>query len=71
MGSGRPAVRRGAVQEAAKRRQHMLRRIDAALARIEDGCFGYCAVCGGPISATRLDHEPTVTTCGNCVHGRN
>ena len=71
MGSRRPVARRNMLQEAEERRRRMLLRIDAALARIEDGRFGYCAICGGPIAAARLDREPVVTTCADCEHGRN
>ena len=53
--------------EAERRRAVEIQRIDAALARIEDGEFGYCAVCGEDIEAKRLEHDPTVPSCIACA----
>lgn len=44
-----------------------LRRIDAALERIEDGSYGTCAKCGDPISDERLSAVPTAALCRNCA----
>ena len=44
-----------------------LRRIDAALGRIEDGTFGICAKCGDPISDERLVAVPTAALCWTCA----
>ncbi|MEN8658263.1 TraR/DksA family transcriptional regulator [Marivita sp.] len=44
-----------------------LRRIDAALGRIEDGTFGICAKCGDPISDERLVAVPTAALCRTCA----
>ncbi|WP_123691515.1 TraR/DksA family transcriptional regulator [Allostella humosa] len=54
---------------AEQRRQSMIRRIDAALARIEAGQYGYCTRCGGQIAASQLDHEPTTAFCVACAGG--
>lgn len=35
----------------------------AALGRIENGTYGVCEVCGGPIEETRLAADPTAATC--------
>lgn len=40
--------------------------IDAALARIEKGTYGHCAVCGDPIDSQRLEILPTATLCHSC-----
>lgn len=37
--------------------------IKATLARIENGTFGICEVCGNPIEEKRLDASPTARTC--------
>lgn len=37
--------------------------VEAALARIENGTFGKCSVCGGPIEEERLNANPAATTC--------
>jgi DnaK suppressor protein len=42
---------------------HVLAEIDAALRRIDDGSFGTCVVCGGPIGDERLEAIPYATLC--------
>ena len=46
-----------------------LRRIDAALARVEDGTYGDCLQCGEPISAERLAVLPATPLCKICAAG--
>jgi RNA polymerase-binding protein DksA len=43
--------------------QNTLRQIDAALARIEDGTYGICEICGKPIGEERLRAIPWATRC--------
>jgi DnaK suppressor protein len=43
-----------------------LRQIDAALKRIDDGEFGTCLECEGPISPKRLAAVPWATYCLRC-----
>jgi DnaK suppressor protein len=43
--------------------QNTIRRIDAALARIEAGTYGLCEVCGKPIGEERLRAIPWATLC--------
>ena len=43
-----------------------LRRVDAALKRIEDGEFGICLECEEPISPKRLAAVPWATYCLQC-----
>jgi DnaK suppressor protein len=40
-----------------------LGQIEAALARIEDGSYGRCAICGKPIGEERLRAVPWATLC--------
>lgn len=54
-------------QASARRREHMLRRIDAALVRIDNGDYGVCRECDEPISPRRLEFDPTVTLCVDCA----
>ncbi|HEY7692423.1 MAG TPA: TraR/DksA C4-type zinc finger protein [Gaiellaceae bacterium] len=42
---------------------HVLNEIDAALARIDDGTFGTCRICGKPIGSERLEALPWATLC--------
>jgi len=44
----------------------LLRQIDRALKRIEEGTYGRCERCGGPIEKERLEAAPYVTTGGAC-----
>ncbi len=46
--------------------EHVLREIDAALERIEDGSFGVCRTCEKPIEAERLELLPYATQCIDC-----
>lgn len=47
-----------------------LRRIEAALRRIESGDFGDCIDCGNAILLARLEANPTVTLCLACAMAR-
>ncbi|SEH87937.1 TraR/DksA family transcriptional regulator [Paracoccus alkenifer] len=47
--------------------QAELRRIDAALARIEAGEYGDCVKCGNPIPKKRLELLPDTPFCANCA----
>ena len=53
--------------EAERRRVSELKRIEAALHRIDEGEYGYCVSCGEPIEPTRLELDPTVPTCIKCA----
>ncbi|MFW5661621.1 MAG: TraR/DksA family transcriptional regulator [Oceanicaulis sp.] len=59
------------VQAMAKaahaRRAGELRRIDAALKRLEEGEYGWCAECGGAISDKRLEVDPAAPRCRGCA----
>lgn len=41
-------------------------RVDAALARLEDGSYGTCARCGQPIGDDRLEALPAAIYCVGC-----
>lgn len=46
---------------AGERRNNLLRKIEQALARIEDGSYGYCEETGEPIGLRRLEARPIAT----------
>lgn len=46
---------------ARDRQRKLIAKIDAALARIEDGSYGYCEETGEPISLKRLEARPIAT----------
>jgi DnaK suppressor protein len=47
-------------------RRRLLRLIEAALARIQQGTYGICAYCGDQINARRLDALPWTQYCLRC-----
>ncbi len=44
-----------------------IKMIQAALARINDGTFGFCFSCGEPSSNERLEVLPNTPSCKKCV----
>ena len=44
-----------------------IKMIQAALARIKDGTFGFCVACGEPISKERLEVLPHAPRCKHCA----
>lgn len=47
--------------------QAELARIHAALARMDEGCYGVCVSCGEVISEERLDLVPSTPFCRRCA----
>jgi RNA polymerase-binding protein DksA len=43
-----------------------LAQVNAALARVENGTYGSCSVCGEPIGEQRLEAVPYAASCVNC-----
>jgi len=54
-------------QASARRREQTLRRIEAALQRLDNDEFGYCLECGESINIKRLEFDPTVELCIDCA----
>jgi DnaK suppressor protein len=46
---------------ARDRQRKLISKIDAALARIDDGSYGFCEETGEPIALRRLDARPIAT----------
>src|SRR5579872_6100866 len=46
---------------ARDRQRKLISKIDAALARIDDGSYGYCEETGEPIAIKRLEARPIAT----------
>jgi len=57
-------------QASAQRREAMLRNIEAALKRIDDGDYGFCRDCDEPINPKRLEFDPTALRCIDCESKR-
>ena len=49
------------------RRAGRIRALEAALARIAAGDFGWCDACGEPIGTRRLDLDPCLMRCIVCA----
>jgi RNA polymerase-binding transcription factor DksA len=54
---------RGLDQGLEEGAQQTLDEVDAALRRIEDGTYGTCEICGGPIGSDRLRALPWARLC--------
>jgi RNA polymerase-binding transcription factor DksA len=67
------AYERSQVAALVDQAERHLAEIDAAEARIADGTYGTCVVCGRPIPDERLEARPTARTCidhaGTAHHG--
>jgi DnaK suppressor protein len=48
------------------RERRLIVKMQEAIKRIDDGTFGVCEDCGGPISEKRLTARPVTTDCINC-----
>jgi DnaK suppressor protein len=40
--------------------------VEGALSRLDDGTYGVCESCGGPIDDARLAESPTTQFCSSC-----
>jgi DnaK suppressor protein len=56
---------------SGQRRETMLRNIEAALRRIDDGIYGICRDCDEPINPKRLEVDPTALRCIDCESNRD
>lgn len=50
-----------------QRRQAALAAVDAALARLENGDYGYCVKCDEEIEPKRLEYDPATALCLACA----
>jgi DnaK suppressor protein len=63
------AVERISTTATARSIAASIREIDVALERFENGGYGVCEVCGGPIPAERLEALPATAICMRCAAG--
>lgn len=49
------------------RERKLIRKIEKALNRIEEGVYGECEMCGCPIEAQRLEARPMTDLCIDCA----
>jgi len=62
----RATMSRDLMYELTGTEREMLRRIDAALGRIDAGTFGECENCGKKVHDARLDALPWALHCIDC-----
>jgi DnaK suppressor protein len=48
------------------RERKLIKKIDEALARLDEHDYGYCEACGVEIGIRRLEARPTATLCIDC-----
>lgn len=48
------------------RERRLIRKIQSAIQRLEDGTYGICEECGEEISVARLKARPVTKLCINC-----
>jgi DnaK suppressor protein len=51
---------------ARDRERKLIKKIDEALAHLDDDEYGYCEACGVEIGVKRLEARPTATLCIDC-----
>ena len=57
-------------QATQARRAQLLRGIQAALVRLENGEYGLCQACDEPINTKRLEIDPVAEFCISCAEAR-
>ncbi|GAB1264455.1 TraR/DksA family transcriptional regulator [Aurantivibrio infirmus] len=56
--------------ETARRNQQQLKKIQAALKRINEDEYGYCLTCGDEINIKRLQYNPAAENCIACAEAQ-
>lgn len=59
-------ISQAALQKIGKRESFLLRKIDLALEKCEDGSIGVCEECGEDIAFARLMARPVAQLCIDC-----
>jgi RNA polymerase-binding protein DksA len=68
--SGQVTAERGEVQALVGSLRETLTDIDVALAKFDNGTYGICESCGGPIGEARLEAKPAARLCITCASKR-
>jgi RNA polymerase-binding transcription factor DksA len=61
--SGQVAAEQGENAVLANRLRSELDEVERALAKLDEGTYGRCEVCGGPIAEARLEAMPATRFC--------
>jgi DnaK suppressor protein len=62
--------RQAMAQDNQRRAAAMLKRIEAALRRMEEGDYGFCLDCDEAINPRRLEYDPATPLCVTCAEKR-
>lgn len=54
------------IQKIGKRETYLLKKIDLALKKMDEGSYGDCESCGEPIAVARLMARPVAQLCIDC-----
>jgi len=65
--SGQVAAEQGENQALAAQLRDQLDDVEAAIAKLDDGTYGVCEICGRPIGEARLEAMPTARLCIDCA----
>jgi RNA polymerase-binding protein DksA len=68
--SGQVTAERGEAEALAGSLRDTLNDIEDALGKIDDGTYGACEQCGGPIGEARLEAMPAARLCITCASAR-
>jgi len=64
-----PAVERAPDLASLTKIEGELAEVERALARLDDGSYRTCGVCGATIDDARLEADPTATLCADHAAG--
>ena len=59
-------ISQASLQKIGKRETYLLKKIDYALGKIEDGTYGECESCGEEVGSARLMARPVAQLCIDC-----
>lgn len=59
-------MNQASLQKIGKRELYLLKKIDHALKKIEEGTYGECESCGEQIAVARLNARPVAQLCIDC-----
>lgn len=65
--SAQATAERAEILAFIEKARERLSEIEAALARMDEGTYGTCVVCGEPIPEARLEARPSAATCVSCA----
>ncbi len=68
--SSQVTAERGEAEALATQLAETLADVERALAKLDDGTYGACEVCGKPIGDARLEAMPTARRCIACASKR-